>query len=238
MSQEYCYGGSELELFSQARNWKSYWSSLIHPFIGGRVLDVGAGIGATSQVLGDPSQQSWVALEPDSKLAEEIGRRQRCNVVPSQCEIRVGTLADLADTEVFDSILYIDVLEHIADDRAEFQRAVRHLGKSGYLIVLAPAHQFLFSPFDSSVGHHRRYNKRTLGSLAASNVECVKLLYLDSVGLIASSANRFLLRSGIPTPTQIAVWDRVMVPPSRWVDPLLAYSVGKSILGVWRKRPS
>jgi SAM-dependent methyltransferase len=238
MSQRYCYEGSELELFSQARNWKSYWSSQIRPFIGARVLDVGAGIGATSQVLCDPSQQSWVALEPDPKLAEEIGRRQRGNVVPRQCEIRVGTLADLADTEVFDSILYIDVLEHIADDRAEFQRAVRHLAKSGFLIVLAPAHQFLFSPFDTSVGHHRRYNKRTLGSLAASDVECVKLLYLDSVGLIASSANRFLRRSGMPTPAQIAVWDRIMVPPSRWVDPLLGYSVGKSILGVWRKRPS
>jgi 2-polyprenyl-3-methyl-5-hydroxy-6-metoxy-1,4-benzoquinol methylase len=95
------------------------------------VLDVGAEIGATLQVLCDSSQQSWVALEPDPKLAEEIARRQRGNVVPGRCEIRVGTLADLADTEVFDSILYIDVLEHIVDDRAEFQRAVRHLGKGG-----------------------------------------------------------------------------------------------------------
>jgi SAM-dependent methyltransferase len=238
MSQGYRYAGSELELFSQARNWKSYWSSQIRPFIGARVLDVGAGTGATSQVLCSPNQQSWVALEPDPNLAEEIVRRQRDNLVPGQCEIRVGTLADLADTEVFDSILYIDVLEHIADDRAEFQRAIRHLGRSGFLIVLAPAHQFLFSPFDRSVGHHRRYNKLTLGSLAASDVECVKLAYLDSVGLIASSANRFMLRSVMPTPAQIAVWDRIMVPPSRWVDPLLAYSVGKSILGVWRRRPS
>jgi hypothetical protein len=130
------------------------------------------------------------------------------------------------------------VLEHIADVRPEFQRAVRHLRRSGFLIVLALAHQFLFSPFDTSVGHYRRYNRHTLGSLAASDVECVKLVYLDSVGLIASSANRFLLRSGMPTPAQIAVWDRIMVPPSRWVDPLLAYRVGKSILGVWRNRPS
>jgi hypothetical protein len=53
-----------------------------------------------------------------------------------------------------------------------------------------------------------------------------------------SSADRFLLRSGMPTPAQIAVWDRIMVPPFRWVDPLLAYRVGKSILGVWRNRPS
>ena len=205
MSQGYCYAGSELELFSQARNWKSYWSSQIRPFHRCARAQRWAGIGATSQVLCGPRQQSWVALVADPKLAEEIGRRQLGNGGPGQCEIRVGTLADLVDTELFNSILYIDVLEHIADDHAEFQRAVRHLAKGGFLIVLAPAHQFLFSPFDKSVGHYRRYNKRTLGSLAASDVECVKLLYLDSVGLIASSANRFLLRSRMPTPAEIAV---------------------------------
>jgi SAM-dependent methyltransferase len=238
MSEVHRYVGSELELFAQAENWKSYWSSQIRPFIGARVLDVGAGIGATSQLLCGANQQSWVALEPDAKLAEEIARRQSGNLVPARCEIRVGTIADLPDTEVFDSILYIDVLEHIVDDRAEFQRAVRHLGKGGFLIVLAPAHQSLFSPFDTAVGHHRRYSRRTLRDLAASDVECVKLVYLDAVGLIASSANRFLLRSGMPTAAQIAVWDRKMVPLSRGLDPLLAYSVGKSILGVWRSRSS
>ena len=103
------------------------------------------------------------------------------------------------------------------------------------LIVLAPAHQFPFSLFDTSVGHVRG----TLANLAASGVvEFVKLAYLDSVGLIASSANKFMLQSEMPTPAQMAARVRMMVPHSRWVDPLLAYSVGKFTLGVWRKRPT
>jgi hypothetical protein len=59
--------------------------------------------------------------------------------------------------------------------------------------------------------------------------------YLDSVGVIASGANRLLLRSGMPTASQVALWDRVMVPVSRVIDPLFGRRIGKSILGVWRK---
>ena len=53
--------------------------------------------------------------------------------------------------------------------------------------------------------------------------------------MLASLGNRFILKSSMPNPAQIAVWDRFMVPPSRLVDPLLGYSLGKSVLAVWRK---
>jgi hypothetical protein len=57
---------------------------------------------------------------------------------------------------------------------------------------------------------------------------------LDGVGLLASLANRIVLKSGAPTKSQIRFWDTCMVPLSRVVDPLLGYRVGKSIIGVWR----
>jgi len=44
-----------------------------------------------------------------------------------------------------------------------------------------------------------------------------------------------LLQQSMPTPHQIRLWDRFLVPPSRVVDPLLGYRVGKTILGVWRR---
>ena len=62
------------------------------------------------------------------------------------------------------------------------------------------------------------------------------MFYLDAVGLLASLCNRLLLRQQMPTSRQIQVWDRFLVPLSRWVDPLLGYRLGKSIVGVWRKR--
>ncbi|MBN8968282.1 MAG: class I SAM-dependent methyltransferase [Rhizobiales bacterium] len=235
MSSAYTYEGSELELFSKAHNWKTYWSSFLHSYLGEDVLDVGAGIGATAAVLCGNAQKSWTALEPDKNLATGLLERQRAQSVPASCTVRVGTISDLGASELFDSVLYIDVLEHIGDDHKEFNSAAQHLKPDGHLIVLAPAHQFLFSPFDKSVGHYRRYDIRSMAALHADGLKPIKLHYLDAMGMIASSANRFLLRSGMPTASQIAIWDRLMVPTSRIIDPLLGYRLGKSILGIWQK---
>ena len=61
------------------------------------------------------------------------------------------------------------------------------------------------------------------------------LWYLDSAGLLASAANRLLLRQSMPTAEQIRFWDRRLVPLSRLLDPLFRHSLGKTVMGVWRK---
>ena len=62
-----------------------------------------------------------------------------------------------------------------------------------------------------------------------------RLRFLDAAGMLASLANRWLLRSSLPTVGQIALWDQWLVPCSRVLDPLLAYRLGKSVLAVYRK---
>jgi hypothetical protein len=63
----------------------------------------------------------------------------------------------------------------------------------------------------------------------------VGALYLDSVGMMASLANRVLLKSADPTQHQIALWDRYLVRLSRVVDPLSGYRCGKSVLAIWQR---
>lgn len=229
------YVGAELDLFARALNWKRYWSSLVRPCLGARILDVGAGIGATLDVLADGPDRTWLALEPDPDLAQRLRGRVLAGEIRATVEVRNGTLADLAPGDRFDTILYIDVLEHIADDAAEFARAAERLRPGGRICILAPAHQWLFTPFDAAIGHERRYTRASLRAAAPSGLTCERLDYLDSVGMLASIGNRFLLRSAHPSEPQIALWDRVMVPASRVLDPLLLRRVGKSVLGIWRK---
>src|SRR5262249_1683595 len=133
------------------------------------------------------------------------------------------------------SIVYIDVLEHIKDDSAEIEAATARLVPNGTLVVLAPAHTWLFSPFDLAIGHYRRYSAKTLRALTRPELKLISLQQLDSVGTIASLANKLMMRSDAPTRSQILLWDRVMVPSSRLLDPLLAYRFGKSIIAVWRR---
>jgi SAM-dependent methyltransferase len=231
MPSDYVYEGSELELFSHAQNWKAYWGANVRPYLGDRVLEVGAGIGSTAEILCDERHSIWLALEPDAKLADQMRRR----ALPKCCKVELGTLADLAPDRLFDTILYIDVLEHIEDDRAELQLAARHLDKGGHLVVLAPAHQHLYTDFDAAIGHYRRYDRGALLALTPEELVPRQTDYLDSVGLLASLGNRFVLKSASPTRSQIKLWDSWMVPLSRFLDPVIGHRLGKSVLAVWTK---
>lgn len=228
------YVGNELELFAHATNWKAYVARHLSPFIGGRVLEVGAGIGSNIPQLANTNVQEWLALEPDRGLADVIEDRLRQGTLPSYCRALVGILADVPSAERFDTILYIDVLEHIEDDRGEVARAAGLLAPGGRIVVLAPAHQFLYSPFDRAIGHFRRYNLTGLRRLTPEGCRVASAFMLDSAGFFASLANRLVLRSSMPTPAQIAIWDRLIVPISRLLDPIAGFRFGKSAVIVWQ----
>jgi ubiquinone/menaquinone biosynthesis C-methylase UbiE len=229
------YAGNELEIFSKAFQWKAYYRQFIAPFIGKRVLEVGAGIGATTSALCDDSQDEWRCLEPDVTLVAEINYKIQNKALPPCCQSQVGTISDLAADELFDSILYIDVLEHIADDKNELHTASLHLKKGSFLVVLSPAYPFLYSPFDHSIGHYRRYTHSSLAALKPENCRLVKMIQLDSVGAMTSIANRFLLHQDYPTEKQILFWDRNLIPAAKVMDKILGYRVGRSIIGIWER---
>ncbi len=237
-ASEFAYVGSELELFAKVTNWKAYFASRITPHLGDDVLEVGAGLGGTTRTLCTRPHRRWVCLEPDAQLVTTLAASQAAGHLPACCVPKVGTLADLEPSELFDSLLYMDVLEHIENDRAEMEQAAKHLKPGGKVFVLAPAHQWLYTPFDKAIGHYRRYNTKMMAEVTPPELRIVRLMYLDSVGMLASMGNRFILGSGMPTPRQLWVWDKLMVPISRLLDPVIRYTLGKSVLGVWERMPA
>ena len=120
---------------------------------------------------------------------------------------------------------------------AKLARAAAHLRDLGRLVVLAPAHNLLLSPFEASLGRLRRYDRRSLTNAARPVpglcLECVRPL--DSCGLLVSVGNRQLLRLDMPTLKRVFFWDCALVPASRALDPLLRHRLGKSILAIWTK---
>lgn len=235
MNEPYHYVGDELDLFAVAVRWKSYFRRRIIPYLGREVLEVGAGLGGTTRTLCRGTETRWVCLEPDPVLANRLVAEQATGRLPSTCEVVVGTLDDQLKDETFDSVLYIDVLEHIEADQAEMVQAARRLRPGGHLIALSPAHPWLFTPFDQAIGHHRRYTRSTLRAIAPPGLSPIWVGYLDSVGCLASLANKVLLRQAMPTARQIAFWDRVLVRASEWADPVVGFQLGKSVLGIWRR---
>ncbi len=237
MNAEFKYPGAELHLFAEARNWRAYLAGKLQPLFGRRVLEVGAGIGSMTQALCSGREALWLGLEPDEELFLQLQEKIEQRQLPASCRVVNGTLKMLDGAEKdFDNIIYIDVLEHIEDARTELAMAAERLAKNGVVIAVCPAHQWLFSPFDASIGHFRRYNRQTYRDQTPDSLEIIESYYMDSVGLAASIGNKVALRASVPTLGQIKIWDRLMVPLSRIMDKLLFNSIGKSVVAVWRRK--
>jgi SAM-dependent methyltransferase len=233
---ELSYIGDELTIFALAKNWKAYFADLLAPYIAGRVAEVGAGLGATTEALCDPTRvRTWLCIEPDRTMAAELQHRRALGQLPDQCVVFSGFLADLPAEPQFDTILYIDVLEHIEDDRHELETAASRLTAQGRIIVLSPAWPHLYSPFDRKIGHHRRYTKPRLAALDIAGLDVEAAYYADCAGYCASLANRLLLRQTLPSQAQVLFWDRWLVPVSRLMDPFVGWKLGRSVIAIWRK---
>jgi SAM-dependent methyltransferase len=233
---EIAYIGNELEVFEHAIAWKNYYGRFFAPYLKGKVLEVGAGIGGTTTELCDGSQEKWVCLEPDPQLYASLQEKITSGRLPKCCSAFKATTGDLSPSEKFDAIMYIDVIEHIEKDAEELARATTLLADGGYLIVLVPAHQYLYNEFDKAIGHYRRYDRKMLKAAAPGNVEEVKMRYLDSVGLMASLVNKWFLKQTAPTIKQIHFWNGTIIPVSKITDVLLNYNAGKTLTAIWKKK--
>jgi SAM-dependent methyltransferase len=228
------YVGGELPLFLEARNFHRYYLDLFEPWLRGRVLEVGGGLGALTESLLERDVGAITVCEPDVELAARLAERVGC-----RADVVVGGLRDVPpDRGAFDAVLYVDVLEHIEDDQAELVAAVGRLSPGGALLVGGPAHDWLFSSFDAAIGHHRRYDRGRLRALIAGcpTLDLVRFAYFDCLGVLLSLGNRWIGDQRMPSPRQIQFWDRLVLPMSRHLDRLLAHRVGKSFVAVACRR--
>ena len=232
----YQYPGSELEVFAKATKWKKYWSKIIKNHIGSRILEVGAGIGSNVNYYISNKTKSVTLVEPDKVLCNDLNNLCVTNHLKLNVKVINGYISSINSHEQkFDSILYIDVLEHIENDKEELFNASKYLAKNGCVLILAPAHNYLYSAFDKAVGHFRRYNKQMLFQATPPTLSLEKVIYMDSVGLLLSLTNKLILKKAIPNQRQIRFWDTKVIPISKKIDRIINYSFGKTILGIYKK---
>jgi len=219
--------GEVLERMESARNYNRWLFERCEPYLGERVLDVGAGIGTFSELASDG--RAVVALEPDPELAPALRRRfeGRPNVTVVE-----GTVEDVGGE--FDSIICLNVLEHIRDDVTALRRFHDLLVPGGRLLLLVPAHPELYGTIDRTVAHERRYRKHDLNARLRSvgfEVETLRLVNpLGALGWFVSS--RLRNREQVPD-GPLSFYDR-LVPALRLLD-RFELPVGLSVWTVARR---
>ena len=205
------------------------------PYLGRRVLEVGAGIGSISLLLLERRPARLHVVEPDAgcyaALAERVG--DRGGVVAHNGYLG-GVLAGGGIGRV-DSVVSVNVLEHVEDDVAELALMHSALRPGGHLCLWVPALPSLYSRLDRDLGHHRRYRRTELSArLADAGFETVALHYRDLVGMVAWFVSCRLLGQRL-TRGRVRLYDRLVMPVTatvgRWVRP----PIGKNLVAVARK---
>ena len=232
MISEFNYVGSELHLFSKVKNWKKYIFSEVEKYLPANLvsIEIGSGIGSNSNYIAELSSE-YIGIEPDARLLETAkSGDSKKNFLQGYSSI-IPTLKINKSKAVF----YIDVLEHIMEDGKELSDVDGYLSQGDYLVILVPAHMYLYSNFDLSVGHHRRYSRRTLLNILPSDFVVLENKELDSVGAFLSLLSKCLrMRDGVNT-RSVAIWN-FLIPMSKFVDRLIMNRFGKSILLVAEKK--
>ncbi|MCB1689393.1 MAG: class I SAM-dependent methyltransferase [Halioglobus sp.] len=228
------YFGKDLEAMSFAHNYHRWIASELAPYLGEHVAEVGAGIGNFSQFLLDAGARQLSAFEPSSNmypvLEEKFSQVPSVDTYNSFFEDESGRFAGS-----FDAVAYVNVLEHIEDDRLALQHAHKSLRSNGHLLIFVPALKFLYSELDRKVGHFRRYSKRELTDVVTSagfRIESCR--YFDVMGIIPWYV-AFVLLKQTTTGTNVTLYDRIVVPVMRRIENVVTPPVGKNLLLVARK---
>ena len=145
------YQGKELENFDLAKFWRKYIYFQIKLFLKNEILEVGAGIGSFTKNYKD-SFSRITLIEPDKYNFKQLKKNLKSK------NITILNTSIKKIKKKFNCILYMNVLEHIKDHEKEINFAISKLYRNGFLIILVPAHQKLFTKFDKAVGHYRRYS--------------------------------------------------------------------------------
>jgi SAM-dependent methyltransferase len=221
----------EFDALSEARNYRAALFRALQPFVVGKVLEVGAGIGQFSQqLLKHPGLVSLTAVEPDRRFHSRLSAS-----VPS-VDIVDGTAAAVTGPKSWDCIVSINVLEHIEKDYDELALYSQLLKPEGNLCLFVPARQEIYSTIDKDFGHFRRYSTHSLRvMLENAGFDAVICRYYNCIGYFTWWLNFKLLRRRHFSKASVLIFDRIIFPFGNWLESLFfKVPIGQSVLVIAR----
>jgi len=193
-----------LDKLSFTGNYNSYIYHKFKNYLGKRILEVGAGNGNITKFLINNKELVVVIDKSREHLFYLSQWAPESSILKIFCQDSEEEFPEALKKLRFDAVVCINVLEHINDEIKVLNNMAGVLGKGGRLILFVPGHQCLFSDFDKSVGHFRRYDKNYIVKLLEDNGFSIeKLEYVNSLGIIGWWFNfRFLRRKSF-SPLQL-----------------------------------
>ncbi len=238
--QEDPTGLQTLELFADAPAFNNWLYQSIAPLIKGTVMEIGSGIGNISEFLLKHHEKVILSdLRPEFCTSLQ----QRFTNSPQLLGVHQAdlSLTDFAETypyllHKFDTVIALNVIEHIQDDALVIRNCKSLLKEQGVLIVLVPAYSSLYNSFDKELGHYRRYNKKSITTLLVNqDLKAINTKYFNFAGIFGWwFTGSVLKRRHIPK-GQLKLFNK-LVPLFRIMDKLVLHKKGLSVIAAAQTR--
>lgn len=249
IKDKYVYGmdwaTNEVKGYLAFNNYRKYQYNLISKFIGKSILEVGSGDRSfTYQILcNNKDIERIISIEPSETL-NQLGKDNF--LFPKKVEFHQLDLFNITplDFGLFDSIVFIHVLEHIENDSAALNHAYDLLKPGGCILIEVPALQCLYSQHDNMLGHFRRYTKKYLESIINTDrYKIDKMFYNDPIGVLGSFY--YFKIKGIQLKSdeglnlvkkQGSIYDRFIIPFEQIVEKLITFPFGLNLTAILTKK--
>jgi len=230
------YAGSDLEALRVLLRYQRWILQKYRPYIGGRVLEVGAGTGSLALQYADAARRA-VLVEPAPNLIpvlrDRVAGLDNVEVFEGTLESWRASKASEGPTEPFDAVLMINVLEHISDDAGILKLVYDLLRPGGALLLFVPACPWLYGSLDALVHHHRRYDKDGLRDLLTrTSFQIEALDYFDIAGVLPWWFTGKVLGKDAFSSGLANIYDRVVVPPMSRIEAFVPPPIGKNLTSI------
>jgi SAM-dependent methyltransferase len=228
------YGSHILHRLENARRFNRWMGESVQPYVGDRVLEIGAGIGNITEWL--VTRDLYVASDINLDYLRYLRAMSLGKPYLKVEQIDVEDPACFKSWQgSFDTVVCLNVLEHVSDPNAALRNMAGVLAESGRLLLYVPQHQGLFSSLDEVLGHRCRYSREGLSNelvRAGFEVECMS--DFNRFGVLGWWWNGIVLKRRRFGRVQLKLFN-AMVPLLRHVDRFLPWT-GLGLLVVARKR--
>ncbi len=222
---------------AEAHNYNNWIVDNFKSYITGDFLEVGIGFGNFKEKVQNQIE-SYAGVDIEEEL---IRQEQKKDVSASYyaADVSSSDFISIFEEEFKDSILMVNVLEHVDNDRLALENLLSILKPHGHLLLFIPAFMALYNDMDRLAGHHRRYTKRSLKSiLPKQGVQIVKLEYFNPIGALGWWVNKFKSHTNLDSQnlnTQTEIFDKYLVPVSKAINVFTRYLWGQSLICVLKK---
>lgn len=230
-------GDKNLRLVKKQNNFCDWMYSEIKPYLRGDILEIGSGLGTYSEKITKDSKNYKIFLSDINddylKKLKKIFQNQRINCIKLNLEKREDFLKI---EQKFDSIIALNVLEHIKDDVGVLNYLYDLLRPQGRLIILVPAHKFLFNTIDTAIGHRRRYTKKEIKQkVAQTKFKIKKTFYFNAFSILGWYLNGNILKKGVLNEGVLVLFNKI-VPLLKFIEKYLFFKkIGISLIAVLEK---